>query len=668
MLLRKITLVDFGVYGGCNEFDLTVEPDKPIVLCGGKNGSGKTTLFESIPLCLYGQDSIEPRITQKQYNQKIMRLFHKNTSTANSADEASVSLEFQHAHDGIITEYKVIRSWQNIDGKVIENLRVDKKSGKKFVSLDATESDSQIFINQILPRGITRLFFFDGEKIQNLAESGTEDMYIKTSFNALLGLDLVTQLYDDVGLHILRNSGGETRKILEEIEQKTAEKQQCEKKLEDMQEKRIFLKAEIERMRSSVAIHEEKFLKHGGQFAKDRQDLVSAKTIAETELETIKYEIRSICEDTLPFCLVPEQMKQVYDEIEGDVQTTRASLKKGILEEAFSDLYQDLKSQISGYDIETKNSIIKQIKNITDKKLESLSVDQKTMFNLSLEDAGEMMKLIEDVERYDRSDMKKLSTNYKKVEKQLTAINSSLDLTPMQDEIGPLLSEITSANREIGEMERELHTLEDLEAQEKSMIIVLNSQIRKNLARKKTDKKMTAGLDIAPQVQSVLDEFANKLRHKKVHLLESNILDGIKKIIHKEDFATSISIDPETFAVTLYRGDIEVTRDMMSKGELQIYATAIIWGIAKTSGRPLPFIIDTPLARLDVEHRGNLLEQFYPHASHQMIILSTDSEIIKESYRMLEPHISKSLQIQYSKTNSRTIQVEGYFFDGGSKN
>ena len=133
--------------------------------------------------------------------------------------------------------------------------------------------------------------------------------------------------------------------------------------------------------------------------------------------------------------------------------------------------------------------------------------------------------------------------------------------------------------------------------------------------------------------------------------------------MHKEDFVEKVAINKETFEVKLFKGDDdEITKDMLSKGELQMYATAIVWGLAKTSGRPLPFIIDTPLARLDEEHRSSLVQEFYPER-HQTIILSTDSEINYEYYKKLQPYISSSYVIQYNSREGKTVIQNGYFFN-----
>jgi len=90
MLLTKVTLNDLGVYRGRNEFDFKTTPEKPIILCGGTNGAGKTTLFESVMLCLYGQESFEKKISQKQYHEIILRTIHRFLGTKKSADEASI--------------------------------------------------------------------------------------------------------------------------------------------------------------------------------------------------------------------------------------------------------------------------------------------------------------------------------------------------------------------------------------------------------------------------------------------------------------------------------------------------------------------------------------------------------------------------------------------------
>jgi DNA sulfur modification protein DndD len=192
----------------------------------------------------------------------------------------------------------------------------------------------------------------------------------------------------------------------------------------------------------------------------------------------------------------------------------------------------------------------------------------------------------------------------------------------------------------------------------------LNSQIRVNLTKKQIDKKRLAGLELGPKVQEVLEDYSNILRSKKLELLERYILDGLTTLLHKTDFIEKVKINGETFEIKLFKGnDDEITKDMLSKGELQMYSTSIVQALAKTSGRPLPFMIDTPLARLDEDHRKSLVGEFYPTASHQTIILSTDSEINYEHYKELKPYIAKSIVISYDSENGKTVLHDRYFFN-----
>ena len=669
MLLTKVIINDFGVYRGRNEFNFQTEPGKPIILCGGTNGAGKTTLFESVMLCFYGQNSFEQKTSQKQYHDRILRKIHRYLGTKKSADETSIIIEFQFAHEGKIVEYQVMRMWQNNDGKIDETFTIKKKnpSDEKFVKLDSIEESAwQIFIEQLIPKGIVKLFFFDGEQIQKIADEGEEDKHIKSSFDALLGLDLVKQLINDIGLTILRNSKGEIKKILEEINLLTKEKDESEKKIESLHDKQINLETKIGFLQKQADVQEANFKKIGGEFARNREELTIEKARLESKLENTEKEIRELCSDTLPFSLIPKQLEEIKNEIKADQQKIEDGFEKIILEKNFQDLLDNIKSEsfLPNINNDVKQNVTKQIDELLKNKIESISNPTKTTFNLSANDMNHAIQLIDDVNDSAEQKIENLAMSYNDDSNSLEQTKVGLDSAPREDEMGPIFSELTQTSRELGELENELEHLLTLESQEKSLIILVNSKIRTNLTKKHEDKKRMAGLEIGSNVQDVLEDYANSLRSKKLELLESYILDKLQVLLHKKNFIEKISIDAETFEVKLYKGnDDEITKDMLSKGELQMYATAVVWGLALTSGRPLPFMIDTPLARLDEEHRKSIVEKFYPNASHQTIILSTDSEVNFEYYKKLEPYISNSFVIQYDSDKGSTKKHDTYFFD-----
>ena len=172
MLLTKIILKNFGVYRDENIFDFSCSDDKPIILVGGTNGAGKTTLFDSVMLCLYGMMAFGKKTTRKSYEQYLAKKIHRYLGSAVSADHASIIVEFKFFHEGKVIEYHVDRTWKNDDGRIVEDLIIKRKQHENdsFVALDTIEkSHWQSFIEDLIPRGIARLFFFDGEKIVQMA-------------------------------------------------------------------------------------------------------------------------------------------------------------------------------------------------------------------------------------------------------------------------------------------------------------------------------------------------------------------------------------------------------------------------------------------------------------------------------------------------------------------
>jgi len=88
----------------------------------------------------------------------------------------------------------------------------------------------------------------------------------------------------------------------------------------------------------------------------------------------------------------------------------------------------------------------------------------------------------------------------------------------------------------------------------------------------------------------------------------------------------------------------------------------VLWGLAQASPRPLPAIIDTPMARLDSEHRNHLVDRYFPNASHQVVILSTDTEVDQRFYEALESKLARAYHLNYDETNKVTKADEGYFW------
>jgi len=125
---------------------------------------------------------------------------------------------------------------------------------------------------------------------------------------------------------------------------------------------------------------------------------------------------------------------------------------------------------------------------------------------------------------------------------------------------------------------------------------------------------------------------------------------------------SALKINRETLQIELTgRDGAPLPPDRLSAGERQLLATSVLWGLARASGRPLPTVIDTPLGRLDSSHRRRLVSHYFPFASHQVILLSTDEEIAGGYFEALKPYIGRVYHLNFDESIGATRVEPGYF-------
>ena len=663
MYLTKVTLKNYGVYRDKIEFDLTTTPDKPIILIGGTNGAGKTTLFESILVGFYGQSFFNKKTTRKEYERFLANKIHRYLGTTVSADSTSIIIDFKFFHNSKVDDYTVDRTWKNDDGRIIEELKI-RKNGQRLDSVE--ESQWQSFIEELIPRGIAKLFFFDGEKIVKMAEEENEDVEIKSSFNSLLGLDIVEQLHSDLRVHIMRNMKDDTKTIQVQHDKYLEERDEILEDIARFEDKLAVKNGEIDEIAREIDVIEAKVSKIGGGFASKREDLKAKKSFLEMKLTSLEIDLKAMLAGPLPFCLIPKQTESIRSQIQKDEKVLKKQFEKEILDEKLDEISKSLNSEKFWKGIDA-NSQIKEkiIQNISS----LFSSDEKTekiisMFNFSTLESINIISLIDNLKTKHLNNLENTSQEFRQVSDDLQNIDVALVNAPNDDEIGPLISELNALHENQGILKNEIEHLEQQMTTKNSYLKMINVKLRNILSDKYKDKNAGIQAELATRVQKVLDEYVEKLKVKKLQLLEVYLLEEIRRLMHKENLITKVSVDKETFEIKLYDQDGNpFPKDLLSKGEKQMYATAVLLALAKTSGKPLPFMIDTPLARLDVGHRDNLIEKFFPYASHQVVIFSTDAEIGEKYYRKMKPYISRSYAMEYLPGKGKTKLHQGYFWD-----
>ena len=663
MHLTKVTLKNYGVYRDKVEFDLTTTPEKPVILIGGTNGAGKTTLFESILIGFYGQSYFNKKTTRKEYEKFLGNKVHRYLGTTAAADSTSIVVDFKFHHNGEIDDYTVDRTWFDNDGRFTEELKI-KKNNKRLDSVE--ESQWQSFIEELIPKGIAKLFFFDGEKIVKMTEDKNEEIEIKSSFDSLLGLDIVEQLHSDLRIHIMRNMKDDSKSIDNQYDSLINEKEEIVENLERLENSIREKTHSEEQVSSEIEDFEAKITKIGGGFASKREDLRITQSTLTSSRTVLENELKSLLSDSMPFSLIPKQIKSIKNQIKSDSEITKKQFEKDILDDKLEKVLAVIDQKTIWKGVSNESEIKKQLYSKLSKVLDSKKVmkdDVKNMFNFSSLESTNILNLLDHLE-LSVSKLQKNTLEFDKISDQLDQIKTALSNAPNDDEVGPLISKLNGLHKEQGILQNEIDHLEAKVTTQNTYLKMINSKIRNIVEDQYKDKSAGTQAKLAAKVQKVLDEYMLKLKEKKLQQLEVYLLEELQRLLHKENLITKVTVDKKSFDITLYDKDENaIPKDLLSKGEQQMFATGVLLALAKTSGKPLPFMIDTPLARLDVSHRDNMIEKFFPYASHQVVIFSTDSEISEQYYQQLLPHLSRSYAMEYLPGEGKTKQHLGYFWN-----
>jgi DNA sulfur modification protein DndD len=183
------------------------------------------------------------------------------------------------------------------------------------------------------------------------------------------------------------------------------------------------------------------------------------------------------------------------------------------------------------------------------------------------------------------------------------------------------------------------------------------------------ESRLTSALDVESKIamidklQPALTAYMDRLTTAKIAALQSEVTHCYNRLARKTDYIRRVEIDPRSFEVSVIdKYEHILPKADLSSGENQLFAISMLWGLARTSGRALPVVIDTPLGRLDSDHRCNLVANYFPHAGHQVILLSTDTEVDLPLFKEMSSSISHCYHLKYNEKENRTEVEEGYFW------
>ena len=664
MIFTELVIENFGAYAAKQTINLRPENDgsiRPIVLIGGMNGGGKTTLMDAIRLALYGQRAKCSSRGNLGYGEF---LFQSVNSQATLADITKIELSFEDIFEGHWQQFKIIRAWNK-----------ELKDGKDSLSIEREDRfDSNLednwdeYIENILPLGISNLFLFDGEQVKELAELDTPPPAVVEAINNLLGLELAEKLSVDLSVLINRKRKSVANKAqlltIEEIEQKLVvkkdNKQQLQKDFAEIEKKLKQAHKQRDRAKS-------KFNQQGGKIAATREVIEAKIQDFNSQLEQKRLELIKVAESSLPLGLITPLLADARKQGEQEVKSQQLKQAQVVLEARDQRLLNYL-SDISlssesinkiEFFIKTENkTIADSIKATADNYLDLTERQLQQLISIPQDRLVIETKLSQNIIK----EIEQLKTKINNTETQLASAASPEDYQKLVDAVEDAKAAVSKYK-----------TLYDL-AQEKLQNIDKEiDRIQQDLNRKLKNYSEEAIDKIgdehiiksATKVQETLKLFKEKLTLKKLNKLETEVKDCFLYLLHKSNLINRVTIDSDRFKLELYDHNGQLfPKQRLSAGEKQLLAIAFLWGLARVSGRNLPIAIDTPLGRLDSSHRHNLVERYFPTASHQVILLSTDTEISEKEVTMLREQeaISQEYLLKYNPDSRQTIAEKGYFW------
>lgn len=657
MLLEKLTLHNFGIYRGRHEIDLAPsKASKPIILFGALNGSGKTTILDALQLVLYGKRAQCSNRGDLAYDEFLRRSIHRGSDPR---DGAAIELKFRHRSGGVEYQYRVHRLWTATERSVKERVEVLRNDKPDQVLTDQWAD----FVEELIPVRLSKFFFFDGEQIEELADLENSAEVLASAIQSLLGLDLVDQLIVDLKVVERRN-----REKLKPSEERAAlqaareDVERLEERCGEVRTQSASQKNVVERLAKQLAEQEEAFRIAGGDVYHKREQIESERAEVTSCLKESEDRLIDMSAGLAPLLLVRELIeetsrrsaatdattaKAVVAVLEArDSQVLTVTQSSGATENVLSALREFLRQDLDA-------------RRISSEEAAPLIVDASVKSDLGALLGGRLAETLTQVslalEEHDR------------LKQRLAVLDRKLASVPIAEAVSYLIQKIEEKKSEKLRAEGVLEHLDGevnrLEAERERK---WNAYARLSAVDLKEQQAQgDAGRIIAQSesMRTILANFKTASAARHVRRIEENIVNSLGFLLRKESLIRRVHIDPETYRIVLFdRHEQPLTPERLSAGERQLLAVATIWGIARAAGRQLPVVIDTPLGRLDSVHRNRLVERYFPAASHQVLLLSTDEEIDQEQYDKLKSSVGRSYLLRFHEELDSTMVEHGYFY------
>jgi len=675
MIFLELVLENFGPYKGRQVLNLRPNDGKPILLLGGMNGGGKTTLMDAIRLVLYGHRAECSTRGNLSYSNFLKQCVNRHIEDREktrlellvqiiSGDSSKIAktdtLNPYDPDSQFYTELRIIRYWTRQDSK--DTLGI--LNGKGEFPENTLRDTWDDYIENLLPLGISNLFLFDGEQMKELADLDAPPPLIVQAIQSLLGLELADRLDTDLEIlsrrHQKRIADKQELGNLEEIDRQLkgydGDKERIAQEIKNTEH---MLKRAVKKAKEA----ENTFVSEGGKIAAERHQLDLQKKSEEAKIQQTRDALVSLAASSLPLSLIEDLIEPAIAQGKAEQESLKAQISRDRIQERDRRLLDYL------HTLQLPDSQTTDIEAFLQQDYHSLAQEILAPENTWLHATPEELETLEKLMIYDiptqREKANAESKYLEKLEQQLMDIERKLTVAASPERYQELMNKKEQTNDKKTKLEIDLEykhrQLRELERSIDEAKKKLKEYSDKFLKR----ENATHIINSIARVKTILEKYREKLTLKKLNKLENQVTECFRYLLHKSDLVQRVVISTEDYSLSLYDCEGQpLPKHRLSAGEKQLLAIAFLWGLARVSGRQLPVAIDTPLGRLDSSHRQNLIERYFPSASHQVILLSTDTEIAPTEVKNLryQEAISREYLLKYNPTDGQTTIEDGYFW------
>lgn len=659
MHLHNITLHDFGAYQGRQSLDLRVKPRRPIILIGGLNGCGKTTLLDAIQLVLYGPRARCSGRGNRSYDTYLRESINR---AADPSRGAELRLEFSITVEGRPHTYEVARTW-SVSGKQIkENLAV-AVDGQHSRSVSDGWAEH---VEGILPLEVASLFFFDGEKVEQLADPERAADVIESAVQSLLGVRAVEQLRTDLlALQRRQRLSQEDQGVLEQIRDLQAKSQAADEEVADQSQHLAESRSRLDRAQASLGSVDRDFERAGGRLYEERRGLEASKDATAARLAETQKALRGLAEGSLPLLLVREQLVALQEQAVREQEASEARQIVGVLEARDAWLVDQLPDSIPPA---ARTALKKQL--TADRKKRASAAELAQDLGLP-RDLAQKLSALDHALELDATRVAELLRDAEKTVHELQEADRQLAAVPDEQQIKAIIEVRQQAMDAVvvarAAVERNEVLLSDARVRRDRLEADLERSQQKRIKTFIREEELQRITTYADKARNTLERFGEALLRKHISSLEVAVLRSFQKLMRKSALIKDLRIDTDKFRLVLTNSDGEpIDASRLSAGERQLLAISLLWGLAQLAGNRLPTVIDTPLGRLDSRHREHLVDRYFPHTGRQVLLLSTDEEIDEHLLQRLKPSIAHSYVLVHDDTTFTTHVAPGYWWTEGA--